>query len=175
MIRVLRGDDWRDAAQGVDLDGILRSVGSDLEALTPGERRLGLDAGEGALAPLRAMGEMPVGGAVVTPGGGAQVAFLIHVVIRAPDEPVSEGGVARAFLNGLRHAADWGIERLGVFPLGTGAGNLDAEASARVMCRVLEEHRGTLAAPVEIVVLTTSVYEAEAFRTEAIRWFGAEA
>lgn len=175
MIRVVRGVTWGTGSGEAELDGILRSVDSDLEALTPAERRLGAEAGERALAPLRAMGSMPVGGAIVTPGGQIPAAIMIHVVIRAPDEPVSEAGVGRAFLNGLRHAAEWDIERLGVLPLGTGAGNLDAEASARVMLGVLAEHRRENALPRDLVVLTATPYEEEVFTREAARLFPADA
>lgn len=170
MIRVARAA----RLDEVGVEALLRSVGSDLEPLTSLDRRLARQAGDEALLPLRAMGEMPVGGAVVTAGGDLPASLLIHVVLRSAEEAVSEGGVRRAFTNGLRHAAEWGIRSLGVLPLGIGAGNLDAEDSARIMLGALEDHRVASALPEEVVVLAATDYEEEAFRREAERRFPRE-
>ena len=143
----------------------MRSIGSDLGALTGRDRDLGLQAGEVALAPLSALGEVPVGGAMVTPAGGLDAAFLIHVVLRSREEAVSEATVRRAFLNGLRQATEWGIETLAASALGTGAGNLDIETSARVMTEVLEAHLTTWALPRELSILTWTDYEEDTFAT----------
>ena len=40
----------------------MRSVGSDLEALTTVSQRLGVQAGDDVLSRLRAFGDLPVGG-----------------------------------------------------------------------------------------------------------------
>jgi hypothetical protein len=53
----------------VESEGILRSVSSGLEADTPFSRELGIGAGPGVLERLRAMGDLPVGAAVITPAG----------------------------------------------------------------------------------------------------------
>ncbi|MFW5905087.1 MAG: hypothetical protein ACOCUZ_02610, partial [bacterium] len=70
--------------------------------------------------------------------------------------------------------AEWGVRSLGAVPLGVGAGNLDAEDSARIMLSALAEHRGVSALPEEMVVLAGSEYEAEAFLGEARRRFSSE-
>lgn len=159
MIRICRGDldGWPPA------EAYIRSIDSDLGALTVRDRDLELQAGEAALAPLRALGEVPTGGAMVTPAGGLGAAFLIHVVLRSREEVVSEASVRKAFLNGLRQATEWGIETLAVPPLGTGAGNLDPETSARVMTEVLRAHLTARDLPREISILTWSDYENDTF------------
>jgi O-acetyl-ADP-ribose deacetylase (regulator of RNase III) len=167
LIRVVRVADGEEP----EAEAFLRSIGSDLEALTGRDRRLALEAGAGALAPLRAMEDLPVGGAVVTPAGGLPAAFLIHVVLRSAEEPVSDQGVRRAFLNGLRQAAEWGIGTLASAPLGTGAGNLEAEDSARVMMEVLREHRLSHLLPADLLVVASSAYEEDVFRRAASRFF----
>lgn len=96
-----------------DVECILRSVSSSLE-------------------PLTAIGR-EVRGAVITPAGDLSASFIIHVAVQSHDEPVSVGGVRKALLNGLRRASTMGIETLALPPLGTGAGNLDAEAADGVL------------------------------------------
>lgn len=167
MIRVLRSNQTQTGA-----DAVMRSVGTDLEPCTPVGQRLGAQAGSDVLSRLRAFGDLPVGGAVVTPGGGLASALLIHVVVRSSEEPISERRISRAFRNGLRQAAEWEVGVLAVPPLGIGAGNLDAETSARIMCSVAKEHASSAPFPHEVVILAGSDYEEEAFLREAGRAFG---
>jgi O-acetyl-ADP-ribose deacetylase (regulator of RNase III) len=164
VIRVVRSDPERVRAQA-----IMRSVGGDLEACSNVDKRLGIRAGAEVLDRLRAFGDLAVGGAMVTPGGGLDCELLIHVVIRSGEEPVSEDRVGRAFRNGLRQAAEWEVGVLAVPPLGIGAGNLDAETSARIMVSVAADHRREHASPSEILILAGSDYEEEVFRGEAER------
>lgn len=166
MIRVVRSDLTK-----LDVQAAMRSVGSDLEPCSAADHRIGVQAGADLLDRLRAFGDLPVGGAVVTPAGDLGSELLIHVVIRSAEEPVSEERVARAFRNGLRQAAEWGVGTLAVPPLGIGAGNLDAEVSARVMCSVLEAHRTRSSSPREVVFLASNEYEEETFSGEVRRVF----
>jgi serine/threonine-protein kinase len=166
VIRVVRSD-----LTNLDVQAAMRSVGSDLEPCSAADQRIGLQAGAELLERLRRFGELPVGGAVVTPAGDLGSELLIHVVIRSSEEPVSEERVARAFRNGLRQAAEWGVGSLAVPPLGVGAGNLDAEISARVMCSVLEAHRARSPSPLDVVFLASNDYEEEVFAGEVRRVF----
>jgi O-acetyl-ADP-ribose deacetylase (regulator of RNase III) len=164
VIRVLRSDPTRVQAQAV-----MRSVGADLEACSNVDQRLGIQAGPEVLDRLGSFGELAVGGVLVTPGGGLDSELLIHVVIRSIEEPVSEARVTKAFRNGLLQAAEWGVGVLAVPPLGVGAGNLDAAASARIMLSVLGGHRRTHADPQEVLILAGNDYEEEVFLEEAER------
>lgn len=158
MIRVVRA-----GIGDLVADAFVRPVGADLEACSAAGNVLGGIAGPEVAARLESFGGLDVGGAIVTPAGGLSAQFLIHIVIRSNDEPVSEDRVARGFRNGLRQAADWGVERLAVPPLGTGPGNLETDVSAHVMLRVLEEHRRELELPLEVVIAVGGEYEAEVF------------
>ncbi len=153
----------------LEAEAILRSVSDELEAVTPVEKRLGVVAGSAILERLRSVGSLPVGGAVITPGGDLSAAFFIHVVILSRDEPVTAPGVGRALVNGLRRAAEWGVERLVLPPLGTGVGNLDAETAAQVMADTLREHMVVTEFPAEVVVAVANEYEEDAFRREVER------
>lgn len=166
MIRVLVSD-----PDALEADAILRSVGTDLEACTPLEQRLGLQAGLEILDRLRDFGEVPVGGALVTPGGGLRAPFVIHVVIRSGEEGITEQNIRRALLNGLRQADQWGLETLTILPLGTGAGNLEAESSARIMMAVLKDHYGEAELPRDVVIAVPTEYEEDAFLREVVRTF----
>jgi len=104
-----------------DVECILRSVGSGME-------------------PLTAIGREVGAGAVITPAGDLSASFIVHVALQSYEEPVSAGSLRKALLNGLRHACRMGIETMAIPPLGTGAGNLDAEQAADVMFGVLRGH-----------------------------------
>ncbi len=153
---------------------MIRSVGSDLEACTAVGQWIGNQAGDEVLSRLRAFGGLLPGGAVVTPGGGLPTELLIHVVVRSSEDPISEHGVSQAFRSGLRQAAEWGVEVVAVPPLGIGAGNLNAEASARVMCEVAREHSRSASLPREIILIVGSDYEEDVFSRESARVFRVE-
>ncbi len=164
MIRVLRGDPAE-----LEVEALLRSVGADMEPCTPVERELDLRAGPELMDRLRGLGPAPVGAAFVSPAGGLRAGYLIHVVIRSEEDPITPHGIRRALLNGLRQAAAWEMRTLGVLPLGTGAGNLDAEESARIVVEVIREHALEAVLPREVVVAVANDYEEEAFRREVAR------
>jgi O-acetyl-ADP-ribose deacetylase (regulator of RNase III) len=158
MIRVLLSE-----LADVEADAIVRSVNSDLTADTAVSRRLELGAGPEMVERIQAMGELPVGGAVITPGGDLPASFLIHVVLQSSDEPVRPGGLHAALLNGLRRAQEWGLSTLAIPPLGTGAGNLEAEESASVMVPLIQEHLSESEFPQQVVVVVSSEYEKDVF------------
>ncbi len=86
--------------------------------------------------------------------------------------------MAKALRNGLRRADEWGVEALTLPPLGTGAGNLDAEAAAAVMVPILREWLLSDRQPRRIVIVVESEYEREAFERasgpDGVRDGGAE-
>ena len=146
-----------------DVECILRSVGSSLEPLTAIGRAIGEAAGEGLLERIEQIGDLPVGGAVITPAGNLAASFIVHVALQSHEEPVSVGGVRKALLNGLRHTCRMDIETLALPPLGTGAGNLDADVAADVMFEVLHGHMESEEYPREVTVMVGTEYELQAF------------
>ena len=106
-------------------------------------REVGAAAGEGLLARVDQIGDLPLGGAVITPAGNLSASFIVHVALQSHEEAVSAGSVRKGLLNGLRHTCRMDIETLALPPLGTGAGNLDAETSADVMFEVIRGHMET--------------------------------
>jgi O-acetyl-ADP-ribose deacetylase (regulator of RNase III) len=122
-------------------------------------------------ARLRDFGEVPVGSALVTPGGDLPVPFLVHLVLRSHEEPVSAERLGRALRNGLRHASEWELARVAIPPLGTGPGNLDAEEVAGILCAVLRDHVAGSPFPQEIVLVASNAYEEEALSREVARAF----
>jgi O-acetyl-ADP-ribose deacetylase (regulator of RNase III) len=158
MIKVVSVD-----PEVLEPDAVLRSVSSETGADTAFSRDLERRAGSEVSDRLLAMGDLPVGAAVITPGGDLKIPFVIHVVLQSPEEPVSVDGVRTAFLNGLRRAGEWGLGRIAVPPLGTGAGNLDSQEAAAVMLRVLKDHWKTADNPQEVFFLAGTPYEREVF------------
>ncbi len=158
MIRVRRG-----RLETSEVEAVLRPVASDLAPVTASGRQVGLEAGEDVTARLDGLGEVPVGGAVVTPGGALAASFLIHAVVQAPDQPMTELTVRRALVNGLRRAREWGIGSLALPPLGTGAGNLDPEHWARLLVRVLRDHLEGGGEPKTLEIVVETPFEEELF------------
>jgi len=159
MIRVLLSGPTQ-----VGSEAILRSMTSELAADTAFSREVELAAGDEVSRRLQAMGELPVGAAVITPGGGHPASFLIHVVLRSREEPVGAEAVRTGLTNGLRRAQELGLESLALPPLGIGAGNLDPQESAAVMVPILLDHDCTSSGhPREMTILVATAYEEEVF------------
>ncbi len=148
---------------------ILNPVDAERGAATPAARRVEQRAGPGSAAPLQALGDLPVGSATMSGAGELPAQFLIHVVVRSRDEGVTRGGVRRGLQNALRRAVEWAIPDVAMPPLGTGAGNLDAEESAAIMVPVLREHLRTSPFPARVRIVVESEYELDAFRRELAR------
>lgn len=144
-------------------EAILRSVSSNLESDTPFSRDVEVRAGADLGRRLQAMGELPLGAAVITPGGDLPCGFLIHLVLQSDEERVSPARLRSALANGLRRADEWEIESLLLPSLGTGAGNMDAQESADVMIPVMLDHLHAAKHPREILVLVGTEYEREVF------------
>lgn len=169
MIDVVRGE-----LATAPTEGILRPVNARGDAVSAAGRRLELQAGSGPADRLRELGDLPVGGAVITPGGELQAAFVIHVVVQAADEPVSAAGVRRALENGLRRAAEWEIESLAVPPVGTGPGNLDAERAADILLEAIAAHVTGSGAPRRLQVVVESEFDEELYRRRLSAQSGAD-
>jgi O-acetyl-ADP-ribose deacetylase (regulator of RNase III) len=126
-------------------------------------RRLEMAAGPELEKQCLALGELPVGSAVITGAGSLSAQFMIHVVVRSVDEPVSEAGVRRGFDNGLRRVAEWGIRKLALAPLGTGAGNLDPDDVAALIAAALAECMRSGGPLREVEIYVDSEYEQDVF------------
>ncbi len=159
MIRVLTADPL-----SLDADGLVRPVGGDLEGVHGWSRDAGLRAGPEVLRRLEAMGGLPVGAAVVTPGGGLSVPYLIHAVLFSREEPLSTPGALRALQNALRRASEWEMASLILPPLGLGAGMFDTETLAAVTLREVERHMAEHAWPSEVTIPVREGYEESVFR-----------
>jgi len=146
---------------------VLRPVSSEWDPVTPATRRLELAAGPELIEVCRRMGELPLGSAVITHAGALSHAeWMVHVIVRSTLEPVTTDTVRRGLQNGLRRIAQLGIESVAVAPLGTGAGNLDAEESAREMVPVLLEHLQEARYPEVVEIVVDSDYEQQAFERQ---------
>ena len=87
-------------------EALLCPVRSDFSGVTSASRRVETGAGAKVKARLESMGALPVGGAVVTPGGDLEATFIIHAVVESPEESMTPMGTQRALLNGLRRVPD---------------------------------------------------------------------
>jgi serine/threonine-protein kinase len=143
---------------------IMHPVSAEWDPVTPAMRRLELAAGEQVAEQCRSLGDLPIGSAVITPAGSANAEFMVHVIVRSIVEAVSESAVQRALQNGLRRCAEWGIDTVAIPPIGTGAGNLDAEEVAHLMLPVLLNHMQEVQYPSRVLLVADSAYERNAFQ-----------
>ena len=135
MIRVEAGE-----LATMSAEAILRPVASDWSAVTPAMRKLELAVGSALAERLQALGELPVGSAVITDAGDLEAEFLIHAVVRSREEEVSMQTARAAMRNGIRRAVEFGIETLHCAPIGLGAGNLSLEECAEAMAAEIAAH-----------------------------------
>ena len=147
----------------------LRPVAADGSPVTPAMRRLEAAAGDAVREHMRRGGDLPVGSAMITPAGDLSAQFLVSIVVRSHDEPVTEAAIERGLVNGLRRLREWAIDMAATVPLGTGAGNLDAEASARIMIDTLRREMTADEPPRDVVIVVESEYEQEAFERALVR------
>ncbi|CAN5651324.1 hypothetical protein BH23GEM10_BH23GEM10_18300 [soil metagenome] len=141
----------------------MRPITAEWEAVTPAMRRLDVKAGAAPAAQCMQLGELPVGSAVITAAGDLAAQFMIHVIVRAVDEPVTASGVRRGLQNGLRRLSEWGVRHVALVPLGTGAGNLDAEEAAAIMVPALVEHMAANEVLTQADIHVESDYEFDVF------------
>ena len=161
MIQVVQGE-----LADTELSAVLRPVSAEWDPVTPATRRLEVAAGVTVIEECQKLAELPVGSAVITHAGNLKAEVMVHVVVRSVFEPVDEAIVRRGLQNGLRRLTQWGIESVAIAPLGTGAGNLDPEDSAREMIPLLLEHLSTARPPTQIHIVVDSDYEYEVFERE---------
>jgi O-acetyl-ADP-ribose deacetylase (regulator of RNase III) len=155
-------------------DALVRPATARLAPTTPVVRRLEQVGGTEFVSRLRVQKELAVGAAVVTAGGGDLPAeFVIHAVIQSDDEPVTRGGVARAWQSALEQAQAWEFANLTVPPIGTGAGNLSVEDAADIMVQVLKAHLGNAAFPQQVCFVVETPEDREAFEAALRRRGGA--
>ncbi len=169
MISLRRGDLWVSTMEAIAREatdtGVSRSsVG----------RRTDLAMGPELLDRIEAMGEMPVGTAMLTKGGELPASFALHIFLTSREEPISARGVEKGLRNALARVADFGIVSVAFPPLGLGAGSLDAETSADILIAALGEHLETGAAPQEFEIVVETDYEEEVFGQALARLQGAE-
>lgn len=167
MIDVLLGD-----LAEVVAEAIVRPVTADFSAVTPAMRRFEQAAGANVAEQARRLGEIPVGSAVITAAGDLEAQLIIHVAVRSSTENTTGDVVRKGFVNALRRAAEWSVSSIAVAPLGTGAGNLDAETAADIMLSVLADHLRSGAGPERVTLVADDAYQEAAFRAAVDRHMG---
>lgn len=142
---------------------VVRPVATDFSAVTPAMRRFDQAAGAAVADQCARLGELPLGSAVITGAGDLTTDFVVHVAVRSATENASAAVVRRGLLNALRRLSDWDIESVALTPLGTGAGNLDAEESAAAMVPVILDHLREAGRPMRVVIRVEDGYQEAAF------------
>lgn len=145
------------------VQGLVRPVRSDMAPVDAGSRNLAAAAGPELDQRLERIGALPVGGAMLTPAGQLSAGYIIHIAVMSEDEPQTSLSIQRALRNGLRRAADWGLESIAVPALGLGAGIIDPEVPARALVDILYNHLDEGVPPLDLTIVVGSDYEAVLF------------
>lgn len=141
----------------VETAAIVRPITAAGEAATAVSRRLEVAAGTVPVDQLQRFGELPVGAAVITMAGSLAADYLIHTVVRSPEQPVTVAVVRQALTNAFRRVDEWDIGSVALPLLGTGAGNLDPEEVVAVVVPLLREF--VSASPRPVLLVVESEYE----------------
>lgn len=142
----------------------LRPITAEGAAATAGARRLEIAAGPVPAEQLQRFGEVPIGSAVITGAGSLPAEYLIHVVVRSHEQPVTTAAVRRGLTNGLRRLDEWGVESAALPLLGTGAGCLDPEEAVAVVVPLLVQ--ALAERPRRFVLVAESEYELDLIERE---------
>lgn len=143
---------------------LLRPVAADWSAVTAASRRVELAAGPAVEEQCRRLGELPVGSAAITAAGALPAQYIVHVVVRSAEQPVTAAIVRLGLVNGIRRLAEWGIESVAMSPLGTGAGNLDVDEAAELTAPLLHEQRAHAPRLKDVIIVVENDYERDAFQ-----------
>ncbi len=149
----------------IETDAIIRPVRSDLAPVSAVSRELEIQGGAALQERLQSLGSLPVGGAVMTPGGDLKADFVIHAVVMSSDQPQSTATVQRALRNALGRASDWGVDSLSLPALGLGVGMIDHEEAARALVEILYAHLDEGRPPTRLVVAAASEYDSELLKS----------
>lgn len=148
MIRVVVDD-----IAFVNADAVVRPATATLEPTTAALLRLEQVGGPAFRQQLKVNQDLAVGAAVVTGGGDLASPLVIHAIIMSSTEPVSSAGVRRALTSTLQRAADWEIASLVLPIVGTGAGALETDDAADILCRVVTAHLAGASFPREVCIV----------------------
>ncbi len=151
---------------------VVRPVATDFSPVTPAMRRFDEVAGPAVTEQCARLGDLPLGSAVITAAGELPTGFIVHVAVRSPTDNPTSAIVRQGLRNALRRLTDWDVESVALAPLGTGAGNLDAEESAAAMIPLLAEYERERGRPLGMSVLVEDAYQKAAFEAELARLTG---
>jgi O-acetyl-ADP-ribose deacetylase len=151
------------------VEAVLLPVSFDFSPVNPAMSRFQRAAGPAVAEQCARVGELPVGSAVITPGGDLPARFVVHAAVRSREENVTVGIVRRALLNGLRRLDEWGVGTVAVAPFGTGAGNLDAEEAAEAMLPTLAHHLRSSDRLSRVALVVEDEYQRSAFAAAVAR------
>jgi O-acetyl-ADP-ribose deacetylase (regulator of RNase III) len=154
VIHVVTGD-----LASVAADAVARPATTRLEPLTPALQRLDDAAGPKFIEQCRVRRELPAGAAVVTTGGDLPAEYVVHLILGEAADAVTTDSLARALDAALWQCTQWQIATLAC-PV-PAAGNLAADAAARILLDAVREHmrRADHPATVLIVAATDSEHD----------------
>ncbi len=148
----------------VQADAVIRPTTSTMAPLSRSLRHLEKLGGETFRNQIPANSELAVGSAVVSDAGDLEAGMVIHAVIQSVSDPISEKVIKAALISALQRASDWQLAKLVSPPIGTGAGNLSIEESAKVMVQVLGRAMASATYPEEVCIVLDSEEDLAVFQ-----------
>ena len=133
-------------------DAVLRPADASLGPLTPATSKLDDYAGPRFAEQRRLTTPLKAGAAVVTGGGSLRAPYVLHVVVRDPDAPISRDIVRRALVSAWQRAADWELSTIASPLVGAGTGELSMEEAAGLLAETFPSQPAGCPRELHIVV-----------------------
>lgn len=115
---------------------------------------------------LDAIGAVPTGEAVVTQAGLLKADWIIHTNGPKFREPDEEGKLRRSLEAVLARAAEKGVKRLAIPPIGTGLYQVPIDLCARVTVEIVDHHLQNGSGLEEVLLVARDGREWEPFRAQ---------
>lgn len=121
-------------------DAIVNAANTDLTMEAGVAGAIAAKGGKWIAEECRRLAPIPLGEAVVTTGGILRAPYVIHAAAMRPGEKVTPESLRQAVRNTLLRVEGKGFKSIAFPAIGTGAGGLSVEESARVMLQTILDH-----------------------------------
>ena len=162
-VRVVAGD-----ITELDVDGFIYYAASDLKLGTGIGNAISLRGGPKIQEELNQIGEQEVGAAVATGAGRLKADCIIHAVGPGFQEEDLANKLRTVMMNSLKLAAEKGIRRLALPPMGTGFYGVPDDLSAKIMSETIGEFSKAESPIEDITICVLDSWDTQTFEEALI-------
>jgi O-acetyl-ADP-ribose deacetylase (regulator of RNase III) len=122
------------------VEAIVNPANTDLRMETGVAGAIAHKGGKWIVEECQRIAPIPLGEAVVTTGGVLKAPYVIHAAAMSPGGKVTEESLRQAIHNTLLRTEGRAFKSIAIPAMGTGAGGLNVEESARALLPVILAH-----------------------------------